>query len=217
MPETPTRPEPFVPATHRRVPQHLARRFAQICNTLLSEVATPYGLMSWHMALLVQVRETPGMDRGWLATAIGADATSTGKTLESFVSRGFATRSAKLGDLRAATFTLTPAGNALFDKMKGPTRAVARHLLSPLSETEAETLLDLLARLVDAHEAHARSGAGRRRPRRHSDEDAALNGPESMLAAAPLPDEGSDQQPRTKMRQRRVTPNRHGTRPTPAQ
>lgn len=168
MPKT-TLPTPHpVPAIHRRVPQHLARRFSQICNALLSHVSEPYGLMNWHFGLLVQIRETPGMDRGSLAAAIGADATSTGQVLEMFVARGLVLRATQPGDRRAASFALTTAGEAMFQALAGPTRDVARQLLSPLSAAEADMLLELLGRLVDAHEAHARPGVGRRAPKRKS-------------------------------------------------
>jgi DNA-binding MarR family transcriptional regulator len=158
-------PPAVIPDLHRRIPQYLARRFNQICNALLSEVSAPYGLMVWHFGLLVQIRGTPGMDRGWLAAAMGVDATSTGQALEQFEKRGLVMRVTKSNDRRASAFTLTAAGEALFTELAGPTRTVAQRLLEPLTEAEADTFLDLLGRLVDAHEAHARAGAGRRPPR----------------------------------------------------
>ena len=157
-------PPTIIPDLHRRVPQYLARRFAQICNTLLSEVSAPYGLMAWHFGLLVQIRATPGMDRGWLAAAMGSDATSTGQALERFEKRGLVARGSKSNDRRASAYTVTPAGEALFTELAAPTRAVARRLLAPLTQAEGETFLDLFGRLVDAHEVHARAGAGRRPP-----------------------------------------------------
>lgn len=165
MNTTPTIAPPVVPGIHRRVPGHLARRFAQICNTMLTEVSAPHGLASWHFALLVQIRDTPGMDRNWLAAAIGCDATSTGQALERFVAAGQVLRETRADDRRAGAFTLTAAGEALFQELAGPVRTVARQIMSPLTEAESETLLSLLARLIDAHEAHARPGGGRRPPR----------------------------------------------------
>jgi DNA-binding MarR family transcriptional regulator len=159
-------PPAAIPAVHRRIPQHLARRFAQICNALLSEVSGPYDLMPWHFALIVQISETPGMDRNWLANAIGADATSTGQALERFVQRGLVARSTNPDDRRASAYTLTADGKALLRKLRPQSQAVAHRLLAPLSAAETETLLDLLARLVEAHELHARPGAGRRSPRK---------------------------------------------------
>jgi DNA-binding MarR family transcriptional regulator len=166
MTESEGTPPTNVPDLHRRVPQYLARRFDQICNTLLSEVSAPYGLMVWHFGLLVQIRATPGMDRGWLAAAMGSDATSTGQALERFEQRGLVVRATKSNDRRASAYTITPAGEALFNELAVPTRAIARRILEPLTEAEADTFLALLGRLVDAHAVHARAGAGRRPPRK---------------------------------------------------
>jgi DNA-binding MarR family transcriptional regulator len=163
-------PNPAVPVLHRHVPQHLARRFAQICAAMLAEIPAPFAQPGWHFALLRQIRETPGMDRGWHASALGSDASSTGKALELFETSGYVARVTREGDRRAKIYSLTPAGEALFQELAPPVRAVARRILAPLSDAEAETLLTLLARLVDAHEAHARPGAGRRKPRRQTHE-----------------------------------------------
>jgi DNA-binding MarR family transcriptional regulator len=155
-----------IPALHRRVPQHLARRFAQICTVMQTEAHAALDLSPWHVALLAQVKATPGMDRNGLAAAIGIDATSTGQALDQFCTRGLVLRAAKPGDRRAAAFSLTPAGEALHAEAVLQSRAVAQRLLAPLAPAEADTLLDLLGRLVEAHEALARPGAGRRRPQK---------------------------------------------------
>ncbi len=155
-----------VPGLHRRIPQYLARRFWQIAASFHSEALAPFGLLPWHGALLAQLRATPGRDRNWLAAAIGTDATSTGQALAMLEGRGLVSRAANPRDQRANAYALTPAGEALQAEVVPLTRAVAQRLLAPLAPEEAETLLALLARVVDAHEAHARPGAGRRPPRR---------------------------------------------------
>lgn len=162
LPEAPA----AVPPVHRTVPQYLARRFWQICSTLQSEAYSDHNLLPWQFALLVQVLDTPGMERGWLAAAIGGDATSVGQTLDRLAREGLVERAVNPRDRRAAAYTLTPAGVAFVQQLRVRSRAIARQILAPLSEAEADTLLRLLARLVDAHEAHARPGAGRRAPRR---------------------------------------------------
>jgi DNA-binding MarR family transcriptional regulator len=157
-------PRKVIPDVHHHVPQHLARRFAQICAALLSEVPAPFSQPGWHFALLRQINEMPGEDRGWHATAIGSDASTTGKGLELLEAQGLVARTVRPTDRRANTYTITPAGTALLHQLSAPVRAVAKHILSPLTEAEADTLMALLTRLVDAHEDHARPGAGRRKP-----------------------------------------------------
>lgn len=163
---TPVIPDMPVPNLHRQVPQYLARRFWQIAATFQSEALAPFGLVPWQVALLAQISVTPGKDRNWLAAAIGIDATSTGQALTLFEARGLVLREANQADRRANAFSLTPAGAALRAELVGPVREVAQRLVSPLSKTEAATLLTLLAKVVDAHQVFARPGAGRRLPRR---------------------------------------------------
>lgn len=165
-------PSPPVPVIHRRIPQYLARRLWQIANTFQSEAHAGLDLPVWNVALIAQIENTPGMDRNWLAAAIGIDPTSTGQALAALEARGLVARRANPQDRRAHAFALTPAGQALRAEFALQSRAVARRLLAPLTEAEAATLLDLMARLVDAHETHARPGAGRRPPRRAQREDA---------------------------------------------
>lgn len=155
-----------LPAIHRRVPQYLARRFAQICVAMQAEDLAPIDLLNWHVGLLVQLRETPGRERNALAAAIGCDATSTGQALEKFVRQGLVERGVQPEDARAAAFRLTPAGEALLTEVQQRSRITARRILAPLSAEEGETLLALLGRLIEAHEAHARPGADRKRPQR---------------------------------------------------
>ena len=120
----------ILPDLHRPVPQHLARRFAQICNALRAEAFGPHEPMPGSFALLSQIHATPGMDRNWLARATGFDATSTGQALREFARRGLVERGIQPSDRRAGAFSLTPAGEALFAELSAQTRALAARLLA---------------------------------------------------------------------------------------
>ncbi|WP_240790181.1 MarR family winged helix-turn-helix transcriptional regulator [Roseomonas sp. HF4] len=175
-----------VPVIHRRIPQYLARRLWQIANTFQSEAHAGFDLAVWNVALIAQIQTTPGMDRNWLAAAIGIDPTSTGQALAALEARGLVACRANPQDRRANAYVLTPAGQVLRAEFAVQARAVARRLLAPLTEAEAETMLDLMARLVDAHETHARPGAGRRPPRRAPREETTpCPTPPGPSAAAP--------------------------------
>jgi hypothetical protein len=83
--------------------------------------------------------------------------------------RGLVARSIAPEDRRAWSFALTPAGLAFHEAMRPQVTTASRRITAPLSPAEAETLLDLLTRLVVTHEVHARPGIGRRPPRRRTD------------------------------------------------
>ncbi len=135
---------------------------------MLADLFAAQGLSSWQYGLVVQLRTTPGLDCTRLAAAIGRDVTSTGQALALLVTRGLVTRSIAPEDRRAWSFALTPAGVAFHEAMRPEVTAASRRITAPLAPDEAETLLDLLTRLVVTHEAHARPGAGRRPPRRRT-------------------------------------------------
>jgi DNA-binding MarR family transcriptional regulator len=152
--------------TVHRAPEHLARRFQQICETMLAGIFAEQGLTSWQYGLIVQVRSVPGLDCKRLAAAIGKDTTSTGQALDMLVARGLIVRAVAPGDRRAWSFALSPAGVNFHEAMRPRVTAASRRVTAPLSPAEVETLLDLLTRLVVTHEAYAKPGAGRSPHRR---------------------------------------------------
>lgn len=154
------------PVTVLRAPEHLARRFQQVCDGVLAALFAEHGLANWQYALLVQVRTTPGLDGASLAAAIGRDPSSTGQALDMLVARGLVERRISPADGRAWSFVPTAAGISFHDAMRPVVTAASRRITAPLSPEERETLLDLLTRVVVANEEHARPGAGRRPPRR---------------------------------------------------
>ena len=174
------------PVTVLRAPEHLARRFQQVCDTMLADVFATHGLVGWQWALIVQIRATPGLDCTRLAAAIGRDATSTGQALDMLERRGFVLRRVSPEDRRAWSFALTPAGEAFHEGVRPRVRSTSARITAPLSPTERETLLDLLTRLVIVNETHARPGAGRRPPRRRGPAAAEAEGT-SPCAATPAP------------------------------
>ena len=87
MPRAGSAPRSRPPTTVHRAPEHLARRFQQICNSMQAELFAAQGLAGWQYALVVQLRMTPGLDCARLAAGIGRDATSTGQALDMLVQR----------------------------------------------------------------------------------------------------------------------------------
>jgi DNA-binding MarR family transcriptional regulator len=141
----------------------LARRFQQICLGIASEATQPAGLTPVEFALLAALDDTPDIDQGSLAALIGMDVVSAHHILHRLEGAGLVERRVA-ADRRARALRLTPRGHMLRQDLRPATRAVQERILAPLTSAERPVFVDMLTRLVEAHEAYARPGNGRRRP-----------------------------------------------------
>jgi hypothetical protein len=70
---------------------------------------------------------------------------------------------------------VTARGQAVHDDLRPKGRAQQERILVPFAPEERPLFLDMLTRLVEAHEAYARPGNGRRRLTRPAASDASSN------------------------------------------
>jgi DNA-binding MarR family transcriptional regulator len=154
-----------VPPVHR-VPAHLARRFHQICLGVLSEVTEPESLSPVEYAILGSLDDSPGIDQRTLAERIGIDTVSAHQLVGRLETRGLINQTVDPDDRRARRLTLTAQGLRLRRRLRPKIAAAHARIMAPLSARERKTLTELLGRVVDANEAYARPGNGRRPPRR---------------------------------------------------
>ena len=154
-----------VPPIHR-VPAYLARRFHQICLGVLSEVAEPESLSPVEYGMLVSLDDSPGIDQRTLAERIGIDTVSAHQCVGRLETRGLINQTVDPDDRRARRLTLTARGLRLRQRLRPKIAVAHERIMAPLSARERKTLTDLLGRVVDANEAYARPGNGRRPPRR---------------------------------------------------
>ena len=156
---------PPVPPVHR-VPAHLARRFHQICLGVLSEVTEPESLSPIEYAVLGSLDDSPGIDQRTLAERIGIDTVSAHQSAGRLETRGLINQAVDPDDRRARLLTLTARGLRLRRQLRPKIAEAHDRIMAPLSARERTMLTDLLGRVVDANEAYARPGNGRRPPRR---------------------------------------------------
>lgn len=149
----------------QRVPVQLGRRFSQILMSVTSGVTSEH-LGRSGMGLLVAISRLSGIDQKSLATLMAFDATSVGQAVDDLESRGFVRRVGSVTDRRVKHVEITKAGQAFVDEMRPKVLAAQRKALACLSEAEVETLLDLMARVIEANPEHDRPGGGRRAPTR---------------------------------------------------
>ncbi|SEP51326.1 DNA-binding transcriptional regulator, MarR family [Rhodospirillales bacterium URHD0017] len=152
-----------VPERHR-VPAHLARRFHQVCLGITAEVTERAGLTPVEWAVIAALEEVPDIEQAALATRLGIDPVTAHHVVNRLAAAGYVERRISPTDRRARALRLTRRGQALRDHLRADGIASQKRILAPLTRQEARTFLELLRRLVEAHEPYARPGNGRRRP-----------------------------------------------------
>jgi DNA-binding MarR family transcriptional regulator len=159
-------PDTIVP---HRVPFALARRLQQVCNTVLAavlsgeEVSAP---LAYHALALID--DFPGIEQCRLAELMGIDRTNVGQIIDDLAAKGLVERRVNAADRRAREVRTTARAVALRRRMRPRVLAAQGSVLAPLKPADRVVLIDLLTRVVEANETHARSGAGRRPPRKRT-------------------------------------------------
>jgi len=168
-----------------RVPAHLARRFNQICVGIGDEVTRPFRLSPVEFAMIAAIEDDPGLDQRRLAGRLAIDTVSTSKLLDRLEKLRFVRRSVNVEDRRARILSLTARGREVRLKIGVGFKAAHERIMAPLSSDERAQFIELLVRLVEANEAYARPGNGRRKPvrrRQASEVKGEDNGQRSVVA-----------------------------------
>ena len=152
-----------LPLLVNRVPAYLARRFQQICATIITESLAGEGITQLQLAVIACLDTLPGIDQRRLAEALGVVAVNAGKLVDELEAMGLVERRTSGADRRARELRLTPKGLTLRRRLRPSNLATNRRILAPLKPHEQELLLDLLARVIEGNAAYARPGAGRRK------------------------------------------------------
>jgi DNA-binding MarR family transcriptional regulator len=157
----------------RPTPRHpiaLARRFYQIATAMTAEVHEneKTGLRHLEFGVMVRLHDTPGLDQNSLADWMALDRTTISTLVFRLEQQGLIERAVNGADRRARMLRLTSKGKTLHDRVREKTVAAQARILSVLAPAERRSLVDLLARVIEANQAYARPGAGRRRPVRRN-------------------------------------------------
>jgi DNA-binding MarR family transcriptional regulator len=154
-----------------RVPAHLARRFHQICLGVIAEILEGENITPMQWSVLAAVLEEPGSAQAHIAKRLGIDAVTLGQMIDALEQKGLVKRKADPADRRGRQLFITRRGSDLRLRLRPVMLEAQDRLLSPLTKTERVALLDMLARVVVANGSYARSGNGRRKPRKRSSSD----------------------------------------------
>ena len=165
----PAHPEaPAVPLPIPRHPIALARRFYQLTTAVTAEVQERErtGLRHLEFGVMVRVHDTPGLDQNSLAEWLALDRTTISAMVFRLEQLGLLERSVNGTDRRARVLRLTKKGRTLHDRLRPLAQAAQERILTVLTPAERRSVIELLARVIEANYSYVRPGAGRRRPTR---------------------------------------------------
>jgi DNA-binding MarR family transcriptional regulator len=144
---------PALPAVHRRIDFHLARRFHSICVGVVEDITVPEGLMPTDPPILAALADSPGIGEHQIAERIGIASSKLRRMLKRLESQGLVARNQAPNGRGQSTFALTPDGIETQRRMYHAVLAAQDRVMAPLSDTERETLRNLLARIIKADAA----------------------------------------------------------------
>jgi DNA-binding MarR family transcriptional regulator len=134
------------------MPGHLVRRVYQVSTALFAQECGDVGLTPVQYAALVALRSHPRIDATRLSQAIYFDRSTIGDVLDRLEARGWVVRRPSPDDRRIKLLTIAPDGREVLRRVEPGVRRVQQRLLAPLSATDADTLVRLLAQLADEHD-----------------------------------------------------------------
>jgi len=151
-----------------RILRPLSRHLQQICDTVVAEAIKDAGLTLMEFNVIAKLGDMPDIDQNTMADQMAVDRTSISTVVYALEQRKLIEREVCGDDRRSRTLRLTKTGEALRARYRPKSLAAQQRVLATLTSDERETLLNLLLRVVQANEVHARPGAGRRKPTQSS-------------------------------------------------
>jgi DNA-binding MarR family transcriptional regulator len=148
-----------------RVPAALARRFQQVCSTMVGDAIAGEDIVQLEYGSLIALEIEPGIDQRRLADAMGIDPSNASLVVDRLHSMGLIERRISGADRRSRELYLTAKGKALWRRLRVNSRVANAKVLAPLAPHERELFLDMLIRIIQGNWAHARPGGGRRKRR----------------------------------------------------
>jgi DNA-binding MarR family transcriptional regulator len=146
-----------------RTPGALARRFQQVCATMIGEAIAGEDVVQLEYGSLIALEIEPGVDQRRLADAMGIDPSNASLIIDRLHAKGLILRRTSGSDRRSRELYLTAKGKALWRRLRVKSSVANAQVLEPLAPHERELFLDLLIRVIQGNWTHARPGAGRRK------------------------------------------------------
>lgn len=137
-------------------PGHLIRRAQQIAVAIFMEECAGFDLTPVQYAVLVAIRENPGIDATRLSALIAFDRSTLGVVLERLEVRRLVKRYSSPDDKRIKLLKVSVAGSALVKRAEAAVVRAQEQILAPLRVSDRNTLMELLGQLVDLNNEASR-------------------------------------------------------------
>lgn len=134
------------------MPGHLVRRFQQVAVAVFHAEVGEEGsdLTPVQYAALVTLVENPGIDQATLAGLIAYDRTTIGGVVDRLVQKGLVLREVSDRDRRARTLTPSKDGLDTVRRLEPAVLRAQQVMMRGLSPAEAEMLIALLRKALEA-------------------------------------------------------------------
>ncbi len=141
-------------------PGHLARRFEQIAVAIFMEETASFNITPVQYAILMALRENPGVDATQLSHLVAFDRSTLGNVLARLQAKHLIQRKASPEDKRAKLLRITPQGETLLRKLEPAVRRADVRIIAPIPLKHRKQLLELLGLLVDVNNKFSRAPLG---------------------------------------------------------
>jgi DNA-binding MarR family transcriptional regulator len=152
--DIPTDQAPAPPGWRRQPvnsrPGFLIRRLNQIHTALFNNACGSAGITPIMYSVLSALAQTGPADQSSLARNIAVNKTNMVNLMERMRKRGLIRRSLSPDDRRVRLVVLTDAGRSLLDQIDGLAWQAHIRTLEDLSPADRDTLMALMAQIVDA-------------------------------------------------------------------
>lgn len=132
----------------RGAPGHLIRRCQQRAVDLFVAEVGESGPTPRQFAILLSVRQNPGVNQTDLVRLTGIDRSTLTEILRRMAVRGWLRRARRPTDRRANALWLTPVGEAVLGRVFAAAERAQARILAPLAPADRATALRVLGRLA---------------------------------------------------------------------
>jgi DNA-binding MarR family transcriptional regulator len=135
------------------LPSYLAGNVARVGHRLLLDVLAEHDLRLPHTAILAALSDFGPLAQHEIADRLDIQRSHLVGYVDVLEQRGLVQRARDRTDRRRQTVTITRTGRALWERLQRVAQRSQAELLDALSEPERQTVLALLRRVLNAHDA----------------------------------------------------------------